>query len=93
MKHCFLDFTRIYVLKGLLVHSLNFGSVGVCNIRMECLQNDAGSTLEDEVHGKKRRKESEWKQNKNKRLRAEGKPYIGTSGKAVSARTSGTTCR
>ena len=48
---------------------------------------------DEEVHGKRHRNEKEWKQNKKKRLRAEGKEYISTSGKNVPARITGNKCR
>ena len=49
--------------------------------------------VEEEISGKKRRKEHEWKQNKMKRLRAEGKPYINCKGDNVPARKTGDKCR
>ncbi|KAJ8255140.1 hypothetical protein GJAV_G00201380 [Gymnothorax javanicus] len=57
---------------------------------MEDVQNDLD---DDEIHGKKRKNEKEWKANKRKSLRAEGKEYVSTRGKVVAARTTGTKCR
>ena len=47
----------------------------------------------EEIKGKRRRKECEWKKNKMKRLKAEGKEYINTRGDSVPARRTGELCR
>ena len=39
----------------------------------------------DEVHGKRRRDESEWSRNKRKKLRAEGKEYVTARKKVIPA--------
>ena len=60
---------------------------------MEPSWSDVDFSFEDEVHGKRPGRSRNGSKKNNKRLRAEGKPYIGTSGHAVPARTTGTTCR
>ena len=43
--------------------------------------------------GKRKRNEKEWKANKRKRSRAEGKPYINRMEKLIPARKTGNECR
>lgn len=46
-----------------------------------------------EVKIKKRRNEVEWKRNKIKRLKAEGKQHVNWKGNIIPARSTGETCR
>ncbi|XP_031334178.1 uncharacterized protein LOC116164175 [Photinus pyralis] len=53
--------------------------------------NDSGHS-ETEINVKKRRHEKEWKRNKIKRLKAEGKAHVNWKGRLVPARSTGDSC-
>ncbi|XP_072032844.1 uncharacterized protein [Amphiura filiformis] len=54
---------------------------------------NGGDNSGNEIHGKKRRNEAEWTQNKRKGLKATGKEYTTARGKKVAARKTGDKCK
>ena len=48
---------------------------------------------EEQVFGKRKRDEKEWKSNKRKRAKAEGKPFVNRLNKQIPKRKTGNACR
>ena len=60
---------------------------------MEAATEQHMSDSEDEIRIKRKRNEREWKTNKAKRLRAEGKEYENRKGEVRNERKTGDKCR
>ena len=65
----------------------SLGGVTVAAVKME------DGLVDEEVHGKRRRNETEWGRNKRTKLRAEGKEYVTTRNNVMPTRTTGEICR
>ncbi|KAJ4431933.1 hypothetical protein ANN_20541 [Periplaneta americana] len=59
----------------------------------DCEMISESDHSDSEVKGKRRRNEEEWKRNKIKRLKCEGKSHENWAGKTAEARTTGSDCR
>jgi len=48
---------------------------------------------EEQVFGKRKRNKKEWKSNKRKKAKAEGKPFVNRLNKQIAERKTGNVCR
>ena len=60
---------------------------------MEAASSSTIMQESEQVFGKRERSEKEWKQNKRKKAKAEGKPFVNRLNKQIPERKTGNACR